>query len=143
MTMRNWLKYSCLGLLSLNVYAEDSHSSAPLNLSENEMAYFVSFSIPESQLVLAIKSAEQLNIPVYLNGLINNSMDKTAKAMLYLAQKHNVQGVLVDPTRFSYYGIESVPALVKKCGNEFDVIYGNVEIKQLLETIEKEGNCKK
>lgn len=141
--MRNWLKYGCLGLISFNAYAEDLNPSAPLNLSENEMAYFVSFSIPEPQLVLAIKSAEQLGIPIYLNGLIDNSMNKTAKAMLYLAQKHHVQGVLVDPTRFAHYGIQSVPALVKKCGNKFDVIYGNVEIKQLLETIEREGDCKK
>ena len=141
--MRKWCKYGILGLFSLNVYAEEFNPNQPLNLNENEMAYFVSFSMPEPQLVSAIKSAEQLSIPVYLNGLVKNSMGATAKAMLYLAQKYNVQGVQVDPTRFTYYGIQSVPALVKKCGNKFDVIYGNVEIKHLLETIEREGECKK
>lgn len=141
--MRKWCKYGWLWLLSLNVYAEDFNPNQPLNLSEEEMAYFVSFSMPEPQLVSAVKSAEQLGIPVYLNGLVKNSMGTTAKAMLYLAQKYNVQGVLIDPTRFSHYGIQSVPALVKKCGKKFDVIYGNVEIKQLLETIEREGDCKK
>lgn len=133
----------CLGMCASYVKAESLKDRLPLNLSENEMAYFVSFSMPEAQIVAAIKSAERNNIPVYINGLIGESMPKTAKAMLYLVQKHKVKGVLVDPMRFNYYGIASVPALAKKCGNKFDVVFGNANVEQLIELIDSEGDCKK
>ncbi|NNH97761.1 type-F conjugative transfer system pilin assembly protein TrbC [Pasteurella multocida] len=111
-------------------------------MTENEKAYFVSFSIPEPQLVAVMKSAERHDIPIYIRGLIGDNLDQTAKAILYLAQKYDVQGVLVDPNRFSYYDINAVPALVKKCGDKFDVIFGNGKIEQSLELINKEGECK-
>ncbi|MFC1040028.1 type-F conjugative transfer system pilin assembly protein TrbC [Pasteurella multocida] len=121
-------------------FAENNHT--PLNMTENENAYFLSFSIPEKQLVALIKAAERHNIPIYIRGLINDNLDQTAKAILYLAQKYDVKGVLVDPTRFNYYDIKVVPALVKKCGNKFDVIFGNGNIEQSLELMDKEGECK-
>lgn len=139
----NKIAFFLIGLCSFTVKAESLKERLPLNLSENEMAYFVSFSMPESQIVSAIKSAERNNIPIYINGLIDESMPKTAKAMLYLVQKHKVRGVLVDPMRFNYYGISSVPALAKKCGSKFDVVFGNANIDQLIELIDSEGDCKK
>ncbi|WP_205884304.1 type-F conjugative transfer system pilin assembly protein TrbC [Pasteurella multocida] len=136
------MKRLLLFLLSFSglVFAENNH--APLNMTENEKAYFVSFSIPEPQLVAVMKSAERHDIPIYIRGLIGDNLDQTAKAILYLAQKYDVQGVLVDPNRFSYYDINAVPALVKKCGDKFDVIFGNGKIEQSLELINKEGECK-
>lgn len=128
-----------MSLLSSSLLADEGK---PLNLSENEMAYFVSFSMPEPQIVAALKSAERLNIPVYINGLIGNDMKKTGKAMLYLVQKYQVQGVMVDPLRFKHYGISSVPALARKCGSKFDVVFGNAKIEQLIELINSEGDCK-
>lgn len=122
-----------------NEFLEDAK---PLDMSNSELAYFVSFSIPEEQLVNLIKMAERNNIPVYINGLINDSMKKTAKAILYLVNKYSIKGVLVDPYRFEYYGIKSVPALVKKCNEKFDVLFGNLNIEQGLEIINKEGDCK-
>lgn len=114
----------------------------PIENKENEWAYFVSFSIPEKQLVLLIKDAEQKGIPVYIRGLLHNDMKRTANAVLYLAQKYNVQGVLIDPIRFENYNIELVPALVKKCGEKFDVISGNIELNQAQTLINSKGECK-
>lgn len=136
------LKSALLCLMSSSVYAEEFKATEPLNLSENEMAYFVSFSIPEQQIVTLIKAAERRNIPIYLNGLVKNDMGATAKAILYLAQKYDIKGVLVDPVRFQHYGINAVPALVKKCGDKFDLVVGNVDIDYALELIRTEGDCK-
>lgn len=115
----------------------------PLDSNENEIGYFLSFSIPEKQLVTLIKGAENKNIPVYIRGLVRNDMRATTKAILYLATKYNIKGVLVDPLRFDYYGVDTVPALVKKCGDKFDIIFGNVDIGQALNELELKGDCKK
>ena len=129
--------------LSFSVYAEDKQiQQPPLEEQVNELAYFVSFSIPEPQLVTLIKAAERKNIPIYIRGLIHNDMDRTAKAVLDLVKKYNVQGVSIDPNRFEHYGINTVPALVKKCGQNFDVIHGNIEIEQALGLIHSQGECK-
>lgn len=130
----------CLCVQADNEYIQTEYP--PLEDKENELAYFVSFSIPEKQLVTLIREADRKKIPVYIRGLINNDMNRTAKAVLYLAQKYNIQGVLIDPPRFEHYGINIVPALVKKCGEKFDVIYGNVAINQALSLIEAQGECK-
>jgi len=53
--------------------ADDNYnqiSQPPLEDKENELAYFVSFSIPEKQLVTLIREAEQHEIPVYIRGLM-------------------------------------------------------------------------
>ncbi|EQA15451.1 type-F conjugative transfer system pilin assembly protein TrbC [Glaesserella parasuis] len=120
----------------------ETEPTPPLDYNENEVAYFVSFSIPEPQLVALIKEAENHNIPIYIRGLVKNDMRATTKAMLYLATKYDVKGLLVDPVRFDYYGIEAVPALVKKCGSQFDVVFGNVNLAEALALIKLKGDCK-
>ena len=72
--------------LSFSVYAEDKQiQQPPLEEQVNELAYFVSFSIPEPQLVTLIKAAERKNIPIYIRGLIHNDMDRTAFAVLSIS----------------------------------------------------------
>lgn len=128
--------------LCVQAYAEDVERKEPLNKVDNETVYFVSFSIPETQLVAVMKEAERNQLPIYIRGLINDNMKSTANAIQYLVQKHGISGVNIDPVRFDYYGIKAVPALVKKCGNKFDVVYGNGSINHALELIENEGDCK-
>ncbi|EMQ5759666.1 TPA: type-F conjugative transfer system pilin assembly protein TrbC [Proteus mirabilis] len=110
--------------------------------NKNEVAYFLSSSIPEKTLASLIRSAESQGIPVYFNGLIDDSVDKTAKYMLYLVQKYKISGVEIDPNRFEYYGVRAVPALVKRCGGKFDIIYGSGSISGSLSIIDSEGDCK-
>ncbi len=136
-------KIAILLLMLLPAFcAAETEPTPPLDYNDNEVAYFVSFSIPEPQLVALIKEAENHNIPIYIRGLVKNDMRATTKAMLYLATKYDVKGLLVDPVRFDYYGIEAVPALVKKCGSQFDVVFGNVNLVEALALIKSKGDCK-
>lgn len=121
-------------------YADERQ--VPLDKAENETVYFLSFSIPEEQLVAVMKEAAEHKIPVYIRGLINDDMKSTAHAIKYLVQKYGIKGINIDPVRFDYYDINAVPALVKKCGDKFDVVYGNGNINSALELIKLEGDCK-
>ncbi|SPP32639.1 hypothetical protein ARAF_3006 [Arsenophonus endosymbiont of Aleurodicus floccissimus] len=85
---------------------------------------FLSSSIPEKTLLPLLKSAQVKGIPVYFNDLIDNSMEKTARYLLNLMQKYQVAGIQIDPLRFDNYGITQIPALVKRCGKDFDILYG-------------------
>lgn len=126
--------------VAVHSYADERQ--APLDQVEDETAYFVSFSIPEKQLVVLLESAERNNLPIYIRGLVNDDMKSTAKAIQYLAAKYGIQGINIDPVRFDYYGIRAVPALVKRCGSKFDVVYGNGTIMHALDLIEQQGECK-
>lgn len=128
--------------ISLTCQGYADERQAPLDQVEDEMAYFVSFSIPEKQLVVLLQAAERNNLPIYIRGLVNDDMKSTAKAIQYLAAKYGIQGINIDPIRFDYYGIQAVPALVKRCGSKFDVVYGNGTITHALELIEQQGECK-
>ncbi|MDR5614294.1 MAG: TrbC family F-type conjugative pilus assembly protein [Arsenophonus sp.] len=73
---------------------------------------------------------------------MDNSMEKTAHYLLNLIQKYQVAGIQVDPLRFGYYGITQVPALVKRCGKDFDIVYGSVAIEEGLTQINRHGACR-
>lgn len=109
--------------------------------TENETAYFLSSSLPDKELALLMKAAEAKNIPVYFRGLINDNMDQTAKYMLNLITTYKVRGIQIDPVRFDRYGVKQVPALVRKCGDRFDIVYGNVALNQALDMINQRGEC--
>jgi conjugal transfer pilus assembly protein TrbC len=51
------------------------------------------------------------------------------------------EGVQIDPTLYSQYNIRSVPALVVRCKAGFDVIHGNIRLKQALEKVVEKGDC--
>ncbi|MBT0513757.1 type-F conjugative transfer system pilin assembly protein TrbC [Morganella morganii subsp. morganii] len=127
--------------VSFSCFAGNVSESPAMESNQYETAYFLSASIPEKTLASLIRSAESRGIPVYFNGLIDDSVDKTAKYILYLVRKYKINGIEIDPNRFEYYGIKAVPALVKRCGEKFDIIYGSVAIKESLELIESEGEC--
>ena len=69
-------------------------------------------------------------------------MEQTAKYMMYMVSTYKVRGVQIDPVRFDRYGVKQVPALVKKCGDRFDIVYGNVALNQALSMIETRGDCR-
>jgi conjugal transfer pilus assembly protein TrbC len=70
-------KLTLLSLLILLISATTpAEEGMPLEGVQQETAYFLSSSIPEKTLVTLFKSAQAKGIPVYLNGLIDNSMEK-------------------------------------------------------------------
>lgn len=117
-----------LAALMLALGAQADERSRPLDQTPDEVAYFVSFSIPEKSLVALLRAAQREKVPVYLRGLEN---------------KYGVGSVNIDPLRFAHYGIASVPALVKRCGEKFDVVYGNLAVRDGLDLINARGECTK
>ena len=103
--------------------------------------YFVSFSIPEEGLKRMLHESQRYGIPATLRGLVNNNMKQTVNAVSQLVQGGVTEGVQIDPTLYSQYGITSVPALVLRCDNGFDVIRGNLKIEQALQKMAQQGDC--
>lgn len=100
---------------------------------------FVSFSMPEPLLVQTLEEANNLNLPVYINGLHKNSMKKTAKKIMTYSKLVPDLNLQIDPTLFEKYDIHQVPAVVADNGQVFDVIYGNLKLKEALSRIVSEG----
>ncbi|SYX23367.1 conjugal transfer pilus assembly protein TrbC (plasmid) [Escherichia coli] len=63
-------------------------------------------------------------IPATLRGMVNNDLKTTAEAVLSLVKDGATDGVQIDPTLFSQYGIRTVPALVVFCSQGYDIIRG-------------------
>ena len=103
--------------------------------------YFVSFSIPEEGLKRMLHETRQYGIPATLRGLINNDMKTTTDAVLQLVKDGVTDGVQIDPTLYSQYNIRSVPALVVRCQAGYDVVRGNIRLKQALEKVAETGDC--
>ncbi|MCW9446010.1 type-F conjugative transfer system pilin assembly protein TrbC [Klebsiella oxytoca] len=103
--------------------------------------YFVSFSIPEEGLKRMLHETRQYGIPATLRGLINNDMKTTTDAVLQLVKDGVTDGVQIDPTLYAQYNIRSVPALVVRCQTGFDVVRGNIRLKQALEKVAETGDC--
>lgn len=104
--------------------------------------YFVSFSIPEAGLKQMVPEASQLGIPTLIHGLIDNDFRKTASAVFELVKESGEGGVQIDPKTFAQYGITQVPALVVRCEQGFDVMYGNIRLLSAIERVASEGDCR-
>lgn len=101
---------------------------------------FLSFSVPNHLMEETLKESSQLNIPVYFNGLYRDSMPETARKIMALSRDIPNLNVQIDPTLFERFGIQQVPALVVDNGQDFDVIYGNLSIKEGLSRMTYQGN---
>ncbi|ENL9263902.1 type-F conjugative transfer system pilin assembly protein TrbC [Salmonella enterica] len=104
--------------------------------------YFVSFSIPEEGLKRMLGETRRYGIPATLRGMLNNDLKATADAVLSLVKDGATDGVQIDPTLFSEYHVRSVPALVVFCERGYDIIRGNLRVKQALEKVATAGDCR-
>lgn len=104
--------------------------------------YFVSFSIPEEGLKRMLGETRRYGIPATLRGMLNNDLKATADAVLSLVKDGATDGVQIDPTLFSEYHVRSVPALVVFCDRGYDIIRGNLRVKQALEKVATAGGCR-
>ncbi|EHG5641076.1 type-F conjugative transfer system pilin assembly protein TrbC [Salmonella enterica subsp. enterica serovar Chester] len=122
---------------------QQQRTASQRNKKQPVALYFVSFSIPEEGLLRMLPEARSLNIPALVNGLIDNDMRKTASAVFRLTREKNTGGVQVDPTQFARFGITTVPSLVVTCNDRaFDLVRGNIHLRQALERVAAEGECR-
>lgn len=146
----------------LQAWAEQQVRANPLQHSDNQFldelvrkqqaaqkdkpqqgaVYFVSFSIPEEGLKRMLGETRHYGIPATLRGMVNNDLKATADAVLSLVKDGATDGVQIDPTLFSQYGIRSVPALVVFCSQGHDIIRGNLRVRQALEKVAATGDCR-
>lgn len=103
---------------------------------------FVSFSMPGDLIDAVFKDASSHEIPVYLNGLIEDDMRKTLSRIFEYSQKYPSLAVQIDPFAFEKYHIDRVPALVVDKGNQFDVLYGNITIEDGLLWLKRKGDVR-
>lgn len=146
--MENWLKQQMQNN-SLNAQdrsfihklAQQQQQQAGQNKPDTGAIYFVSFSIPKEGLQRILAETRRYGIPATLRGLVNNDMKQTVDAVSPLVQNGATEGIQIDPTLYSQYGITSVPALVVRCDKGFDVIRGNLKLAQALQKIVNDGDC--
>lgn len=100
---------------------------------------FVSFSMPELLLEQLAHESVELRVPLILNGLHKGSMRETLEKIFKLTQKEKGVSFQIDPTAYSKYGITRVPALVIDDGINFDVVRGNIRIKEMIAIIKEYG----
>lgn len=105
---------------------------------------FVSFSMSDQNLKSWMREANQIKAPLIIRGLVNNSIRDTANRIKKIAPK--VGGFSIDPVAFQKFNIQTVPAVVfVKSPNslvnsetimtpkDFDIVYGNIHLKEALE----------
>ena len=132
----------------LQAWAEQQVRANPLQQAAQKdkpqqgAVYFVSFSIPEEGLKRMLGETRHYGIPATLRGMVNNDLKATAEAVLSLVKDGATDGVQIDPTLFSQYGIRSVPALVVFCSQGHDIIRGNLRVRQALEKVAATGDCR-
>lgn len=117
-------------LMSFSVFAESR-------------TVFISFSMPEKLLIETLQESAHLQIPAILNGLVENSFEKTIERVVVLTNVVPNLQLQIDPTQFERFNIKQVPALVVENNHCFDVIYGNLPLHEGLLRIYEKGECGK
>lgn len=110
-------------------------------LSAATYAVLVSFSMPELLLEQTLADAARLQVPVYIRGLHQNSLPKTLQKIHALSQKNADVGLQIDPNVFTRFDVHKVPAFVREEGSCFDVLYGNLKLKNAMEALQERGAC--
>lgn len=107
-------------------------------VADNKMM-FISFSMPEKLLIDIYQEAEELAIPVVLNGLVDDDFKKTMKKMYEIGKKFPHLAIQIDPVSFKKYGITQVPALAVIGVDDAKVVYGNITISDALKEVKKDS----
>ena len=113
----------------------------PQDDDSDKFLYFVSFSIPDDGIIAMTKDAKSYGFTPVIRGLIDNDYTTTAKKVFKLTQVDKNFGVAIDPFYYREFNIKAVPALVVKCKQGYDVIYGSLPVKEDLNKILESGQC--
>ena len=108
---------------------------------KNNIYYFISFSMRDEAIDEIMRLSHEYRIPVYINGLINDSMKDTTYKFVKLFGEKPEFGIGIDPNLFQKYNITSVPVLIVECDSKYDKITGNIPIYQALEKVAQNGDC--
>ena len=111
---------------------------------------FVSLGMPKKLLRQYLRESQTYGMPVVIRGLIHNNFRATMSYIYSLIKGRHLPGISIDPVWFRQFGITQVPALVvtsnphhcvsaRTCQQPFDVVYGNLSIKDLLTKIADDG----
>ena len=111
-----------------------------VSMANGQAHVFVSFSMPKKLFIETLKEAKELNLPVYIKGFYQNSMKLTAEKIMEFTKDVPDLNLQIDPTLFEKYDIQKVPAVVCDNGEAFDVIYGNLKIREALNRIAESNN---
>lgn len=120
----------------------------------------ISLAMPDDALKLYFTEAHNLHIPVVIRGFYYNNDKKsgyignfkdTVGRINHLLKNRDHGGLSVDPLIFRAFNVRAVPALavydddlscirrsrhLEKCPEDsFDIVYGNLPIKQMLKII--------
>lgn len=79
---------------------------------DNDLLVFVSTSMPAPSIKKLIRQAQAAGGVVVLRGLVKNSFQETKAFFNAHADPDRAPPIVIDPTQFARYGIESVPAFV-------------------------------
>jgi len=90
---------------------------SPIPLQDKPgVAVLISSSMNKEDLVRLLYDAHAVGAPVYLRGLVNNDMRETVRWIMSMKKEleeiGSGIGISVDPTLFSEFGIDRVPAFV-------------------------------
>lgn len=129
-------------LMFLVLLASLSQAGQNNGLPTVQKRLFVSFSMPDLLLRQSFEAAERLGVTVVLNGFFHNSMAETAKKLTRLTHQYPGLGIQIDPTAFEDFKIHSVPAVLVSCGQDFDVVFGNLNLDDALSLINRRGDLK-
>lgn len=73
---------------------------------------FVSFSLPETKLQELLAEADRMGALVVLRGLINDDINATLARISDYTKSQKSAGIVLDPTLFSRFDVNSVPAFL-------------------------------
>lgn len=130
-------------------YIKKSHTKAATKPSP-EAIIFVSFSMPTLSLKQIIRDADRYQVPIVIRGLYKNSFRETIEKIFNLVKEDNKGGMSINPVWFRKYNIKTVPALIVNNENnknqetkDFDIVYGNIRLKNALTIIADQGSAAK
>ncbi|MFQ1018101.1 type-F conjugative transfer system pilin assembly protein TrbC [Gilliamella sp. BG7] len=108
---------------------------------ENNIYYLISFSMRDEAINEIMQLSSYYGIPVYVNGLINNSMKDTTLKFIQLFGEKSNYGIGIDPNIFTKFNINAVPVLIIECNSTYDKVAGNIPISQALSKVAENGDC--
>lgn len=136
-TIAKILLFICVGLTTFNVEADEAPLSKGLVLC-------VSLGMPDLVLQQYLAQANKLQIPIVIRGMVNNDMKTTTNRLFSLLnppdEKAIQGGVAIDPHPFRIAHITAVPALIVSDGSQFDVVYGNSNLANLIHVVASNGS---